>query len=155
MIADWLPAETRSRIMRSIRNKDTKPEQVVRRALFAEGYRYRLHAKQLPGKPDIVFHGRRKVVLIHGCFWHQHPSARCKVKGTPASNRGYWTPKLHRNVQRDYENLAALRKLGWKTLIVWECNLRSDPQKAIAKIRTFLGPATNPGRKQQQVLRPR
>lgn len=140
-MADWLPTETRSRIMRSIRDKDTKPEQVVRKALFAAGYRYRLHAKQLPGKPDIVFLGRRKAILIHGCFWHQHPSTRCKVKGTPASNVGYWTPKLQRNAQRDRQNSAALKKLGWKICVVWECQLRSDPKKTVERIKEFLGPA--------------
>ena len=85
MIADWLPAETRSRIMRSIRAKNTKPEHIVRKSLFADGYRYRLRSAKLPGKPDVVFPSRKKVLFIHGCFWHQHPSPRCSVTGVPAS----------------------------------------------------------------------
>jgi DNA mismatch endonuclease, patch repair protein len=140
MSADWLSASTRSRIMRSIRSKDTVPEQIVRRALFAEGYRYRLHVKQLPGKPDLVFPGRKKIIFVNGCFWHQHPSPKCKITRTPASNKGYWGPKLRRNVERDAENTAVLKKLGWKVQIVWECSLRSAQEATIAKVKNFLGP---------------
>jgi DNA mismatch endonuclease (patch repair protein) len=141
MSADWLSSDTRSRIMRAIRSKDTAPEQIIRRALFAEGYRYRLHVKELPGKPDLVFPGRRKVIFVHGCFWHQHANARCKVKGRmPTSNTEYWGPKLRRNIERDAENLAALKTLRWQVHIVWECVLRSAPESTISKVKTFLGP---------------
>jgi DNA mismatch endonuclease (patch repair protein) len=140
MIADWLPAETRSRIMRSIRAKDTKPEQILRKLLFADGYRYRLHSAKLPGKPDVVFTGRKKVIFVHGCFWHQHPSARCSITGLPTSNTAYWEPKLKRNAARDAENVAMLKELGWKAQIVWECELERNPEKELNKLRKFLGP---------------
>jgi len=135
-----LSAEARSRIMRAIRSKDTKPELTVRRYLFNAGYRYRLHSKFLPGKPDLVFRRRRKIVLVHGCFWHQHPSERCPIVGVPASNKKYWGPKMKRNYTRDKANLAALKELGFKVLVVWECELRMNPERALHKIRTFLGP---------------
>lgn len=142
MMADWLPTETRSRIMRSIRAKNTKPELLVRKLLFADGYRYRLHSSKLPGKPDIVFSGRRKVIFVHGCFWHQHPKQSCPIKGVPASNQSYWEPKLKRNAARDAENVSTLKKLGWAVQIVWECELRCKPEKTLAKVKKFLGPPT-------------
>lgn len=141
MTADWLSAETRSRIMRSVRSKNTKPEQFVRKALFAVGYRYRIHSAKLPGKPDVVFAGRKKVIFVHGCFWHQHPSASCSSTGLPTSNTAYWEPKLRRNAARDLENVAKLKKLGWKVQIVWECELEQNPEKVLAKIKRFLGPS--------------
>ena len=140
MATDWLPAETRSRIMRSVRSKNTKPEKLVRKALFAFGYRYRLHSAKLPGTPDVVFAGRKKVIFVHGCFWHQHPSASCSSTGLPTSNTGYWEPKLNRNAARDVENVAKLKKLGWKVQIVWECELERNPEKVLNKLRKFLGP---------------
>jgi DNA mismatch endonuclease (patch repair protein) len=126
--------------MRSIRAKNTKQEHIVRKSLFADGYRYRLHSAKLPGKPDVVFPSRKKVIFIHGCFWHQHPSPRCSTTGVPASNTSYWEPKLKRNVVRDVQNVAMLKKSGWKVQIVWECELERDPQKALNKLRKFLGP---------------
>jgi len=140
-MADRLSSEARSRIMRAIRAKNTKPEQAIRKHLFADGYRYRLHPKKLPGKPDIVFPGRKKVIFVHGCFWHQHSDVRCPIRVVPSSNQEYWEPKLQRNITRDAENEAALRQLGWKVLIIWECELRVNAERAFAKITKFLGPA--------------
>lgn len=140
MSADWLPASTRSRIMRSIRSKDTAPERTVRKALFADGYRYRLHSAKLPGKPDLVFPCRKKVIFIHGCFWHQHTDSRCTIAGKPTSNTSYWGPKLKRNIVRDIENEATLKAMGWKVRIAWECELENDLKRTLSTLRKFLGP---------------
>ncbi|MFY9639906.1 MAG: DNA mismatch endonuclease Vsr [Rhodomicrobium sp.] len=110
-------------MMRSVRSKDTAPELAVRRLIHCLGYRYRLHRSDLPGKPDIVFPGRRKIILVHGCFWHQHPN--CKEAQPPSSNMGYWRPKLARNVERDAKNTAALVGHGWDVLVVWECETKN------------------------------
>ena len=104
--------------MRAIRGSDTKPELVVRRLVHRLGYRFRLHRKDLPGKPDLVFGPRHKVVFVHGCFWHCH---NCKVAHDPKSNRSYWGPKLERNRIRDQKSLADLEAAGWQSLVVWEC----------------------------------
>jgi DNA mismatch endonuclease (patch repair protein) len=112
----------RSRTMRAIRKKNTKPELVVRRLLHGLGLRFRLHRRDLPGSPDIVLPRHRAVVLVHGCFWHQHPG--CRHGNKPRVRTAYWLPKLARNVARDAQALAALRALGWRALVVWECELR-------------------------------
>ncbi|MGA8940861.1 MAG: very short patch repair endonuclease [Acidobacteriaceae bacterium] len=140
-MADKLSAEARSRIMRAIRNKNTKPELIIRKSLFALGYRYRLHSKHLPGKPDLSFPSRKKVIFVHGCFWHQHAIMSCPIRVVPSSNTQYWGPKLLRNVVRDREHAAALRTLGWKVLVIWECELRQNERKALCKIEKFLGSA--------------
>ncbi|NSX16069.1 DNA mismatch endonuclease Vsr [Cupriavidus taiwanensis] len=117
---------TRSENMRRIRSKNTKPELIVRGALRELGFLgYRIHYEKLPGKPDVVYVGKRKVILVHGCFWHGH---NCKL-GTrqPLSNRDYWVPKIECNRQRDARHLAELTQLGWSVLIVWECELRDRP----------------------------
>jgi DNA mismatch endonuclease (patch repair protein) len=111
----------RSQMMAAVRSKDTQPEMIVRRLVHSMGYRYRLHAPRLPGKPDLVFAKRRKVIFVHGCFWHQHGG--CKGSHLPKSNRGYWLPKLERNRTRDAEHLKALRADGWRCLVLWECEL--------------------------------
>jgi DNA mismatch endonuclease, patch repair protein len=124
--------------MRRIRKTDTKPEMIVRRLLHAMGYRYRLHDKRLPGNPDIVLPRHRKVILVHGCFWHRHdcPDGR----KLPRSKPDYWGPKLERNRQRDEQGVAQLRELGWDVLVVWECELK--PAAALVdKLKSFL--ATN------------
>lgn len=118
---DKISPEKRSANMRAIRSKDTKPEMAVRRLAHGMGYRYRLHAKLLPGKPDLVFASRGKVIFVHGCFWHQHPKAECKDARPPGSNLAYWGPKLARNQQRDRNAQDALKKMGWSVCIVWEC----------------------------------
>ena len=107
--------------MAAIVSKDTKPELAVRQAVYGMGYRYRLHSKQLPGKPDLVFGKLRKVIFVHGCFWHQHAKARCLDGRRPKSNTGYWNPKLEGNVARDKRNRVALKKAGWDVLVIWDC----------------------------------
>jgi DNA mismatch endonuclease (patch repair protein) len=138
-MADKLSKERRSANMARIRSKDTKPELAVRRMLHALGYRYRLHGKDLPGKPDVVFAGRKKVIFVHGCFWHQHPAEACLDGRRPKSNAGYWDPKLNRNVARDRDVLIELKDLGWKALTVWECEVKGLA-KLRAQLEIFLGP---------------
>lgn len=116
--------EARSAQMALIKASDTKPELRVRRALHAAGLRYRLHEKQLPGKPDIVFPSRRTVVFVHGCFWHQHPSEDCKLARMPKSRLDFWAPKLAGNRSRDERVEATLREQGWRVIVVWECQTK-------------------------------
>lgn len=110
---------------------------VVRRLLHSLGYRYRLHRKDLPGKPDIVFSSRRKVVFVHGCFWHSHNVPGCRNKRKPKSNAEYWLRKLERNQARDQANIAALDALGWSALVVWECKTKERPALA-ERLQAFL-----------------
>lgn len=119
---DRLTAEKRSRLMSRIRGKDTKPEMAVRRLVYGMGLRYRLHRRDLPGSPDLLLPRHRKVILVHGCFWHSH--AGCRAGRVPASNTGYWEPKLRRNAERDAASEEALRLAGWAVLVVWECQTR-------------------------------
>lgn len=110
--------------MQRVRSQDTKPEMKIRRMVFSMGYRYRLHRNDLPGKPDLVFPARRKVIFVHGCFWHGHD---CKSgRKQPKTNESYWTQKLARNRQRDAEHDRALWNLGWQPLTVWECELKAE-----------------------------
>lgn len=129
--------EQRSANMRAIRSKGMKPEMLVRRMAHCMGYRYRLHRKDLPGKPDMVFPGRRKVIFVHGCFWHQHADPACRSSHTPRSNKDYWVPKLNRNKDRDHKNLERLRGAGWDVLVIWECQTK-DLGGLSERIRTFL-----------------
>ena len=130
-------SETRSRNMRAIRSKDTKPEIIVRKLVHALGRRYRLHRPDLPGKPDLVLARDKKVILVHGCFWHGHSDPGCSIVHRPKTNKGYWTPKLRRNRSRDESNLLALKALGWQTLTVWECETR-DKALLDRRLRSFL-----------------
>ena len=116
----------RTAIMRSIRKVDTHPELAVRRLFHAQGFRFRLHRRDLPGCPDIVLPRYRTVILVHGCFWHQHED--CKLARQPRINRGYWLPKLARNVARDKDTHGALERLGWRVEVVWECETRDRAQ---------------------------
>jgi len=125
----------RIRVMRSIRAQDTRPEQVVRKLLWALGARYRLHARDLPGRPDIVLRGRRLAILVHGCFWHQHPG--CPLARTPRSRPEYWPQKLRKNQERDARNLIALRELGWTVLVIWECEI-AHPEAVQTRLRLVL-----------------
>jgi DNA mismatch endonuclease (patch repair protein) len=134
-LVDTISPEYRSEIMSRVRGKDTKPEMVVRRMLHAAGYRYRLHARDLPGKPDLVFPARRKVVFINGCFWHRHQG--CAHARLPKSRTEFWTEKLERNRERDDRNVEALRELGWEVLTVWECEAR-DPAALMPRVVAFL-----------------
>lgn len=122
---DKISSEQRSKNMRRIRSKDTKPEIKVRKLIFKMGYRYRLHWKKLPGKPDIVFPGRKKVIFVHGCFWHQHDNRNCNYVHKPKSRLDYWLPKLERNKQRDNENQKEIEDIGWEYLIIWECQINN------------------------------
>lgn len=131
-----MPSELRSRIMRAVKSRDTGPEMIVRRLAHGMGYRYRLHSAGLPGKPDLAFPGRKAVIFVHGCFWHGH---RCKRGArVPKSNTAYWTAKIARNWSRDRKALAGLKRAGWRALVVWECELKSERGLA-NKIRRFLG----------------
>lgn len=125
--------------MSLIHSHDAQPEWRVRRLLHGLGYRYRLHVKSLPGRPDIVFPGRRKIVFVHGCFWHQHDQYRCRITRRPKSNTDYWSPKLNRNVERDKLVESELRAKGWSVLKIWECETSDDRALADRLIR-FLGP---------------
>jgi len=127
----------RSANMRAIRSKDMQPELKVRSLVHKLGYRFRLHRKDLPGKPDLVFGPRRKVIFVHGCFWHSH---NCKTAHVPKSNREYWGPKLERNKTRDGMNIEALQMKGWRALVVWECEVR-DESGLKKRLGTFLGRA--------------
>ena len=135
---DRVTLEQRSANMRAIRSKGMKPEMTVRRLVHCMGYRYRLHRHDLPGRPDMVFPGRRKVILVNGCFWHQHDEPACKIAHTPRSNSDYWKPKLERNRRRDRENVARLCDLGWDVLVAWECELK-NLDALTTRIEAFLG----------------
>ena len=139
-MADTVSPEVRSRIMARVKSKGMKPELRVRRLLHGLGYRYRLHRADLPGRPDLVFPSRRKVVFVNGCFWHRH--AGCPKVRIPATNRAYWVAKLERNHARDARNIARLDEQGWAVATVWECELQ-DLSTAAARLIDFLG---QPGR---------
>lgn len=133
----------RRRTMQAVKDKDTKPEMAVRRMTHAMGYRYRLHRKDLPGKPDLVFPSRRKIIFVHGCFWHGHDCRR--GARTPKTNRDYWQAKIARNAARDDKARKALSKLGWSILTIWECKL-AKPDSVRKKISRFLErPPISPG----------
>lgn len=123
---DKISAERRSANMRAIRSKDMKPEKTVRSLAHVMGYRFRLHRKDLPGRPDLVFPARRAVIFVHGCFWHQHSAPECKDARPPKSNVDYWRPKLERNQTRDAESKAALEANGWRVLVLWECQTKDE-----------------------------
>lgn len=135
---DKIDRSRRSANMAKIRSTDTTPEMVVRRMVHGMGFRYRLHGKRLPGKPDLVFSARRKAIFVHGCFWHQHSRAECIDGRKPKSNSNYWNPKLEGNVARDKRNRAALKKAGWDVLVIWDCETQSPNLKS--RIEKFLGP---------------
>jgi DNA mismatch endonuclease, patch repair protein len=137
---DRISTEVRSANMRSIRSRDTVPELLLRRMLHNAGYRFRLHRKELPGKPDLVFPGRRKVIFVHGCFWHQHPG--CAEGRVPQSRRDYWEPKLTRNRERDAMAQAALKQQGWQYAVIWECELK-NARAAMKVITRFLSATRN------------
>lgn len=136
-MVDSLSQAARSENMRRIKAKHTSPERIVRSLLHAKGYRFRLHRRDLPGKPDIVFAGRKKVVFVHGCFWHQHASLECRSGRKPKSNLDYWGAKLERNVERDAQHERELLASGWAVLTVWECELRNKVT-LMAKLESFL-----------------
>lgn len=134
-MADRLSSAQRSENMRRIPSKGTNPEMFVRRFVHAQGYRYRLHVSDMPGKPDLVFPKLRKIIFVHGCFWHLHNA--CREGRIPESRRDYWESKLIRNVERDHKHLASLRKHGWRVLVVWECEIKNS-KRTEEKIISFL-----------------
>lgn len=133
-MADHVNPERRSYIMSSVRSKDTKPELLVRRTLHRLGYRYRIHRRDLPGSPDLVFPSRKKTIFVHGCFWHGHG---CQWGHLPKSKLDYWKPKIEANQARDQRNVKALSDAGWSVKVVWQCELR-NLEAAMEKIVEFL-----------------
>lgn len=123
---DTMPKEARSALMGRIRSKNSTPELLLRSELHRLGLRFRIHRKELPGTPDVVFVSARIAIFVHGCFWHQH--SKCKLASSPRSNVDYWEKKLERNVRRDAEAINSLRNLGWEVLVVWECETRDKVQ---------------------------
>lgn len=134
-MVDSLNPEERSQIMARVRSKNSRPELAVRKIVFALGYRYRLHARALPGCPDLVFRPKRKVIFVHGCFWHRH--ANCALARMPKSRIDFWTTKLEGNRNRDKRSKRALVREGWKVLTIWECQL-ADAARLATRIRRFL-----------------
>jgi DNA mismatch endonuclease (patch repair protein) len=124
-MAEKISPEIRSRMMRSVRGKDTRPEKRVRSLLHSMGLRFVLHRKDLPGRPDIVLPRHKLAIFVHGCFWHRHVG--CFYATIPKSNAAFWDTKFKKNIQRDAIAIEALRKLGWRTVVVWECALKADP----------------------------
>lgn len=134
-MADVHTPEQRSRNMAAIKSKDTKPEMTVRRLVYGMGYRFRLHRKDIPGKPDLTLARHRKVIFVHGCFWHMH---KCRLGNvTPKTNAEFWRVKRGSNVKRDRKHLTALKKAGWITLVIWECQTR-DLDRLEAILLKFL-----------------
>ena len=130
-MADSLSTETRSRIMSGIRSRNTRPELYVRKKVWSEGFRYRLHVAKLPGTPDLVLPKYRFAIFVHGCFWHQHG---CPKTRRPSSNKEYWGRKLDRNIARDVLDRSRLEELGWTVATIWECNLESCTEHLLAKL---------------------
>ena len=137
-MADTVDAKTRSRMMSGIKGKNTRPEILVRKALSSQGYRYRLHSKDLPGAPDVAMAGPKIAIFAHGCFWHTHQG--CRLAKMPSTRPEFWKAKLGRNAERDSEAVAALSALGWRVLIVWECSTKSlELQAALPeKLRAWI-----------------
>ncbi|MFL5245117.1 MAG: very short patch repair endonuclease [Gemmataceae bacterium] len=135
-MADIFTQSERSRIMAAVKSKGTTPELIVRRLVHAMGYRYRLHLASLPGNPDLVFPRLRKVIFVSGCFWHRHGCGRCR---TPATRQDYWVKKLEKNAARDERVQRALRRQGWKVLVVWECQtVRAGVNTLKGRLTRFL-----------------
>jgi DNA mismatch endonuclease (patch repair protein) len=124
---DKFSQEIRSKVMARIRKTNSKPEVIVRKILFENGFRFRKNVRSLPGCPDIVLPKYKTVILVNGCFWHAHEN--CKYNKMPKSNKSYWVPKINRNVERDIINQRKLRKLGWNVLVLWECKIIGNNQK--------------------------
>ncbi|MBS1687535.1 MAG: DNA mismatch endonuclease Vsr [Bacteroidetes bacterium] len=128
--------EKRSEVMSKIRSKDTRPEKLLRSALFSLGYRYRLHDKNLPGKPDIIFRKQKIAIFVHGCFWHFHND--CPEGRVPNTNSKFWKEKLEKNIERDKRNIEHLQSEGWKTIVIWECEVEKQLKITTEKIVKIL-----------------
>lgn len=131
-MSDRVTKAVRSRMMAAVRGADTAPERLVRTALFRAGFRYRLHVKRLPGRPDIVLAKYKTVVFVHGCFWHGH---RCRRGKRPATNQDFWNAKIDGNVQRDRRVRARLKALGWRTVVIWQCGLERSTDQLLQLLR--------------------
>ena len=131
-MSDSLSSEVRSRIMSAIRSRNTRPELYVRKRLWSEGFRYRLHVRDLPGTPDLVLPKYRLIIFVHGCFWHQHG---CPGTKRPSSNTEYWNLKLDRNVARDALHRSRLEELGWTVATLWECDLEISTERLLAELK--------------------
>jgi DNA mismatch endonuclease (patch repair protein) len=138
-MVDTMDAQSRSRRMARVKDRDTKPELIVRRCLHRLGYRFRLHRRDLPGTPDIVLPRYRAAILVHGCFWHRHPDPACKLARMPKSRLDFWGPKLEANRVRDERQLVELESRGWHVLTLWECELRKLDGLA-ERFQAFLEP---------------
>lgn len=123
LVVDSLTKAERSERMARVRHRNTRPEMLVRRLVHRLGFRYRLHRKELPGAPDLAFIGKRKAIFVHGCFWHRHADPACKLARMPKSRLDFWQPKLEGNRQRDLRHQSEMEAIGWRYLIVWECEL--------------------------------
>lgn len=135
------PSPERSALMSRVGQKNTKPELIVRRLLHGLGYRYRLHRKDLPGTPDICFPSRKKVIFVHGCFWHRHEG--CRRTTTPKTRTSFWKNKFRENIARDRLKVDALQKLGWSVLTVWECETENEKSELADRLIDFLSPKAN------------
>lgn len=133
-MADRFTPEERSRIMAKVKGRDTKPEILVRRILHRLGYRFRLYRKDLPGKPDIVLPRHRKIIFVHGCFWHGHD---CKRGARPETNADFWNAKIKGNIERDARNTEELKRLGWDVLTLWVCEMK-DPDELAERLGRFI-----------------
>jgi DNA mismatch endonuclease (patch repair protein) len=140
---DVVDAATRSKMMSGIHSKNTRPEMAVRKYLHAQGFRYRLHARGLPGSPDLVLPKCRVAIFVHGCFWHRH--AGCRYATTPATNAERWATKFRANTERDARNDAALRAAGWRVIVVWECELKRDPLERLRRLVDEIMETGSPG----------
>lgn len=134
-VTDTLTPFERSERMSRVRGKGTKPEMLVRKLVYGMGYRYRLHANDLPGKPDMVFRSRKAAIFVHGCYWHRHKN--CKLARLPKSRLDFWLPKLEGNRVRDEQNQALLKEMGWRCLVVWECETK-DKEALMNKVSEFM-----------------
>jgi DNA mismatch endonuclease, patch repair protein len=158
---DTVNRQTRSRIMASVPQRNSKPEVCLRRELFRRGYRYRLHVKSLPGTPDVVLPKFKLLIFIHGCFWHRHSG--CRLTTNPSTRSAFWNAKFLANVQRDDRKRLQLRKLGWKSVVVWQCEIQRSTRAAADKIdrtvnrviafqkSTMLGKLRSVGRRRQGI----
>jgi DNA mismatch endonuclease (patch repair protein) len=145
-MADKISPERRSLNMAAIKSRNTKPEIAFRKRLHALGFRFRLHRKDLPGRPDIVLTRYKTAIFVHGCFWHQHEG--CKLASKPSSRQEYWKVKFDRNAERDKNSSASLTELGWRVVVVWECEVRRSADEVAQRLKRFLTDAleTNAGR---------
>jgi DNA mismatch endonuclease Vsr len=138
--------EGRRRNLAAVKSQDTRPEIAVRSLLHRMGYRFRIQSRSLPGRPDIVLPGRRKVIDVRGCFWHRHPDPVCRNAVLPRTRAAWWAEKLTRNVERDQENEFKLNQMGWSVFVVWECEVRAGGEALARRLSDFLGP---PGSRRQ------